>query len=184
MISYCVRLFHLVNYDGVKKENYSMKKITLIAFLLFALLACGSKPVEEEQVGTDPIVEEVVEPAGKVLKCYDETMTMYFHASSDSNEIVSMNVINVTSLEGTGITEEQFELIKDSEIQNAIAQFESGVSFTMEIVDGNVVSTFIIEVNEADDYTKDYFNLSYIPSDINEIYSELSGDSYITCDFE
>ena len=159
-----------------------MKKIILVAFLLAALLACGSKPAEEV---IEPPVVEIVEETEKTLKCADEEMTIYFYASSGSDEINSFKMIGVVgSLEEVGLTEEEFEYRKDEMIEAALDDFSgTGLTYTVELVDGDIIQTFFIVLDEADDFTKEYFYLDDLDTDINDIRLSLMLEG-VSCAFE
>jgi len=159
-----------------------MKKIILVAFLLAALLACGSKPAEEV---IEPPVVEIVEETEKTLKCADEEMTIYFYASSGSDEIHSLKMIAmVGSLEEIGLTEEEFEDMKAEMIQYALEDFSGeGLTYTVELVDGDIIQAFFIVLDETDDFTKEYFHLDDLGTDINDIRLGLMLEG-VSCAFE
>ena len=176
MISYCVSLFHLVNYDGVKKENYSMKKITLIAFLLCILLACESNQRTEDYVFH-------IERTKWSLKCFNGETTMTI-SDKDADDVIELKLeahLDGMVFEGVPELQEDLELLRDEFRKSVLDHFGIGIilDYDVEFIDGAVIQKYTVQEFKVHAFIERLFYLDESTLDYETSIHELFGEVLI-----
>lgn len=139
-----------------------MKKIIIGVLLVLTLTACSGS-------------------SKKTLTCSEDDFAMDFHTGGSGDQVETIEMYYLTSLEDFGMTAEEFEESKDVLNSYYSSYVSDGVKAEIILENDIVKEVFTLNIAKMTDDELYEFSLDDMDFDINAIYEELKDISGVSC---